>query len=157
MLNVEAPVIVRPAAAGDIPTMARIIDDYARRRAMLARREADILRCLEDFIVACKRDRTIGCGALTRYSSRIGEIRSVAVDPAHARSGAGRRIVESLVQRARELEIRRVYLLTLVPGFFEKAGFEVVESDNTSLAYLSEAVLDQSRSFANKSLMMRDL
>ncbi len=160
MLKTPSLVAVRPARAEDVGSMARIIDDYARRRAMLARRENDLLRSLDDFVVACRETeagRVIGCGALTLYSTRIAEIRSVAVDPAHSRSGAGRKIVQALVDRAKSIEARRVYLLTLVPEFFAKMGFEIVDSDNTSLSYLSEAVLDQSRTFANKALMMRDL
>ncbi|MCL6613031.1 MAG: hypothetical protein K6U03_00175 [Firmicutes bacterium] len=41
----------------------------------------------------------------------------------------GRRLVQTLLEEARELEIKRVFALTYQPGFFERCGFRLVQKE----------------------------
>ena len=59
-------------------------------------------------------DRIIGTGALAVHSPSIAEIRSVAVDPRAKGLGAGREVVEFLLEQARVLDVDEVTLLTRI-------------------------------------------
>ena len=54
------------------------------------------------------------------------EIRSLAVRPETSGRGVGKALVDACVARARQLGLRRVFALTLVPEFFERCGFTLI-------------------------------
>ena len=49
--------------------------------------------------------------------------------PGKSENGLGMRIVEALIDEARQLGIPRVFTLTYQPGFFIKCGFEEISKD----------------------------
>ncbi|HEX9269574.1 MAG TPA: GNAT family N-acetyltransferase [Candidatus Limnocylindria bacterium] len=129
----EAEVRIRPARPSDAGPMVALINTYAAEDRMLERSESFVLANLADFLVA-ERDGTFrGCCALAQLTADLAEIRSLAVARDAGGSGVGRALVAACVTRARELALRRVFALTLVPEFFEKCGFTL-----TSLGRLPE-------------------
>jgi amino-acid N-acetyltransferase len=125
-------VIVRAARDSDIGPMKALIDRYAAEDRMLERSDVFLRANLGDFVVA--DDGTfLGCGALAVLTEDLAELRSLAVAPEASRRGVGQAIVAACVERARELGLRRVFALTLVPEFFTKCGFTL-----TSLGRLPE-------------------
>ncbi|MDK2784313.1 MAG: hypothetical protein PWQ41_1604 [Bacillota bacterium] len=59
---------------------------------------------------------------------KCGLLRSVAVAPAYQRSGLGQGITRAAINRARELGLTEVYLLTeTASDFFTRFGFKPVE------------------------------
>lgn len=125
--------IVRPARGTDVPAMLALINGYAAEDRMLERTAAFLEVNLPDFLVAEEDGGILGCGALATLTADLAEVRALAVAPAAAGRGAGRAIVGACVGRARELGLRRVFVLTLVPDFFAKCGFTL-----TSLGRLPE-------------------
>lgn len=113
--------------------MQDLIDRYAREDRMLSRSREFLVEHVRDFIVAEDDDRFLGCCALAILTRDLAEIRSLAVHPDAAGRGVGKALVDECVAEARRLGLRRVFALTLVPGFFEKCGFTL-----TSLAHLPE-------------------
>ena len=71
--------------------------------------------------------RVVGCGALHVMWADLGEVRTVAVDPAAAGRGVGHRIVARLLDVARQLELERVFVLTFEVDFFSRHGFAEIE------------------------------
>ena len=71
-------------------------------------------------------DGTIhGCGALHFYSDGSAEIAGIAVDRAFEHLGIGQKIVSYLVDKARALEVPRVFVLTTqTSDWFERLGFK---------------------------------
>ncbi|WP_281254992.1 amino-acid N-acetyltransferase [Georgenia soli] len=70
--------------------------------------------------------RIVGCGALHVLWDDIAEVRTLAVAPEAAGRGIGRRLLETLVNRARNLGLRRVFCLTFEVDFFRRHGFQVI-------------------------------
>lgn len=120
-------VTIRQARLPDIPAMLRLINNYAAKAVMLPRTELELCESLRDFLVAVDDGRLVGCGALHFYTPHMAELRSLAVDPAKARSGLGRLITEELIEEATRLGVDVVFAFTYVPGFFEKVGFQMVD------------------------------
>jgi len=75
---------------------------------------------LPEFIVAENDTKTLGCACLD--IGNIVELRSIAVLPAHRNKGVGSKLVDSILERAKELN-HVIYLRTTSPVFFEKKGF----------------------------------
>jgi amino-acid N-acetyltransferase len=118
---------VRKARMSDIAPLLRLINDYAAKGIMLPRTEFEMSENIRDFSVIYSGEELIGCGALHFYSPIMGEVRSLAVDPAWKAHGIGRRMVESLVAEARLFSLDAVFAFTYVADFFRKMGFQEVE------------------------------
>ena len=74
----------------------------------------------------------VGCGALHVLWEDLGEIRTVAVDPAVVGRGVGHALVGAVIDAARELGLRRLFVLTFEKQFFARHGF--AEIDGTPVA-----------------------
>jgi len=118
---------VRKARMSDIAPLLRLINDYAAKGIMLPRTEFEMSENIRDFSVIYSGGELIGCGALHFYSPIMGEVRSLAVDPAWKSHGIGRRMVEALVVEARQFSLDAVFAFTYVADFFRKMGFQEVE------------------------------
>jgi len=96
---------------------------------MLFRSMADVYENLQTFSVAELNGSIVGCCALQVVWSDLAEIKSLAVDQANIGKGAGKALVEAALEQALGLGLKKVFALTLDPNFFEKLGFEAVETD----------------------------
>ena len=104
-------------------------DRSSKQGENLPRKRADIIRNIDSFAI-CERDgRLVGCASLFVYDSGLAEIRSLGVAPDIQRQGQGRAIVEYLLERARRLDIDKVFVLTRNPKFFERVGFSLTKID----------------------------
>lgn len=105
--------------------MRGLIDGYASQDLMLSRSPEFLLEHLNDYVVA-EDDGFYGCCALAVLTGDLAEIRSLAVRPETSRRGVGKALVDACVDRAKQLGLRRVFALTLVPEFFERCGFTLI-------------------------------
>jgi amino-acid N-acetyltransferase len=122
-----AGLVVRKAAMHDIPRVLDLINGYAAQGIMLPRTEFELSEAIRDFTVVTLGEGLVGCGALHFYSPTLGEIRSLAVHQRAKTHGAGRKLVEALLQEALEYELEAVFAFTYVVEFFQKVGFHEVE------------------------------
>jgi len=94
--------------------------------------------CLPDFTVAVRDGSIIGCAALERPSTREGQakgsaggavlLRSVALRPSERGAGAGRRLVEHALGRAKQRGASSAVLLTTTAeDFFAHLGFRRID------------------------------
>lgn len=118
---------VRKAVMHDIRPILELINGYAAKGIMLPRTEFEMSEAIRDFTVVTSGGGLLGCGALHFYSPTMGEIRSLAVQERAKTHGAGRRVVEALVEEAQQYELDAVFAFTYVVEFFKKVGFHQVE------------------------------
>lgn len=118
--------VVRRARTSDVPAIKRLVDTYAGR-ILLEKNLVTLYEAIQEFWVAECEGGVVGCGALHVMWSDLGEIRTVAVDPAMTGHGIGHAIVNRLVDVARELQLKRVFVLTFETEFFGKHGFTEIE------------------------------
>lgn len=77
-----------------------------------------------EYVVARSGSVVVGVAGLERHG-RSGLLRSLAVHPAHRRSGLGARLVQDRLEQARAKGLEAVYLLTTTaPDYFRRLGFE---------------------------------
>ncbi len=125
MTDSPAP-LVRRARTSDVPQIKRLVDTYAGK-ILLEKNLVTLYESVQDFWVAELGGAVVGCGALHVLWSDLGEIRTVAVDPAVKGRGVGHAIVARLIEVARQLELERVFVLTFETAFFGRHGFVEIE------------------------------
>ena len=118
---------VRKATVKEVPLVAEIVNYYANKGIMLQRPISRIYDNLRDYLVFEYDREIVGCGALHITWSDLAEIRALALKDEFIRKGFGRRIVEKLIEEARNLEIEKVFVLTYQEQFFEKLGFTEID------------------------------
>ena len=123
----KTDVVIRAAGEAHIEGILAIVNDYADQNLMLPRTPEQIRRVLPHFLVAEHEEQVVGCGSLVRLTAGLTELRSLAVAAEWRSTGLGKRLVEALVEQAREAGFQQVCALTLVEGFFNKLGFVTVD------------------------------
>jgi amino-acid N-acetyltransferase len=116
-------VLVRRARTADVRDIRRLVDAYTSGRRMLAKSLVTLYEDVSEFWVAERDGAVIGCGAVHVLWEDLAELRTVAVDGQWRGHRIGHRIVDVLLATARELGVRRVFVLTFETGFFGSFGF----------------------------------
>jgi len=119
--------MIRRALITDARTIHQLLLGYAQQGQLLGRSLVDIYDALRDFHVVEENGQIIGTGALQICWEDLAEIRSLAVKEGLVGKGVGRILVESCLEEARMLGLKRVFALTYQPRFFEKLGFVEIE------------------------------
>jgi amino-acid N-acetyltransferase len=117
-------VVVRRARTGDVLAIRALVDVYAVDGILLDKAMVTLYEDVQEFDVAELDGQIVGCGARHVLWSDLAEVRTVAVDPSHRKRGIGHLLIESLLQRARDLDVRRVFCLTFEVDFFAAHGFQ---------------------------------
>src|SRR5579863_7001106 len=115
----------RNAILRDVEHIHAIMNPYYPDGTLLPRQISELCENIRDFVVAEHRGMIIGCGALHLYGLHLAEIRSIAVHPDAQGLGAGRRVVNALLEEAERHNVSCVCLFTRIPEFFAQVGFSV--------------------------------
>jgi amino-acid N-acetyltransferase len=119
---------IRRARTKDVKAIRDLVDAYTADRRLLSKATVTLYEAVQEFWVAADADDTVlGCGALHVMWEDLAEIRTVAVDPRHRGHKIGHRIVERLLEVARELGVARVFCLTFETRFFGSFGFTPID------------------------------
>lgn len=127
---------VRPARLTDIEALESMVTYWANMGENLPRSRSELIRDIGSFAVAEHQGEVTGCASLYVYDSGLAEIRSLGVEAGWQGQGQGKAIVSYLASKARQMAIRKVFVLTRTPEFFMKQHFMP-----TSKALLPEKVL----------------
>ncbi|BBZ44913.1 amino-acid acetyltransferase [Mycobacterium parmense] len=109
-----------------MPAIKQLVDTYAGK-ILLEKNLVTLYEAVQEFWVAEYQGQVVGCGALHVMWADLGEIRTVAVDPSVTGHGIGHAIVDRLLEVARELQLKRLFVLTFETEFFARHGFTEIE------------------------------
>ena len=118
---------IRPARTSDIKGIRALIDSYAPQGRVLTKETVTLYESVQEFTVAIENDQVIGCGALHVLWEDLAEVRTVAIAESLRGKGIGHKILDSIVERAENLGIKRIFCLTFETHFFGAHGFEIIE------------------------------
>ncbi len=128
------PLQVRPATREDIPAILALLEEFVRQQLVLPRTPEEMAENYRNFVVALRREdgTMVGVGALRPHGEGLFEVRSLAVSQVCHGQGIGSRIVEALLQRAREMTppAQCVFTLTKRPAFFRNLGFRLAPKED---------------------------
>jgi len=120
-------ITVRPARTSDVKQIRAIIDTFAAPGKMLEKETVTLFESVQEFVVAVEGDEVVGCGALHVLWEDLAEVRTVAVKENFHKKGIGHQIIESIIDRAESVGVKRIFCLTFQTEFFGKHGFVEIE------------------------------
>jgi amino-acid N-acetyltransferase len=133
---------VRPAITADVLAIRKLVENYAGDGPRLLRKNTVTLyEDVQEFYVAELDGKIVGCGALHVMWHDLGEIRTVAVDPAIKGQGIGSQIMIALTQRAASLGLTKLFCLTFETQFFAGHGFSPIEESPVDASTYAELLL----------------
>jgi amino-acid N-acetyltransferase len=118
---------IRPAHTSDIKGIRQLIDSYSPQGRLLTKETVTLYESVQEFTVAIEGNDVVGCGALHVLWEDLAEVRTVAVNEKLRGQGVGHQILESIISRAEEIGIKRLFCLTFETEFFGRHGFQVIE------------------------------
>ncbi len=121
------PAAVRRARTSDVRQIQRLVQAYVDQGILLGKQLVTLFEDVPDFVVAELDGKVVGCGAVHVMWEDLAEIRTVAVEPELRGHGIGDLVVYRLLEHARELGVRRVFVLTFEVRFFGRHGFHEID------------------------------
>lgn len=118
---------IRAARTSDIKGIRLLIDLYAPQGRLLSKETVTLYESVQEFTVAVDGGEVVGCGALHVLWEDLAEVRTVAVSEKLRGKGIGHQILDSIIERAGDLGIKRIFCLTFETKFFSLHGFEIIE------------------------------
>jgi N-acetylglutamate synthase-like GNAT family acetyltransferase len=115
--------MVQKAIAKDLNQIYTLISNASKKGSVLYRPKSEIKKFLPTFYVYKVNNIVVGCASLEIYNSRLAEIRSLVVDPKHAKKGIGAKLVAKCVSGAKDKNIQKLLAVTDKDKFFTKQGF----------------------------------
>ena len=125
---------IRSAGTGAIPDIKSILSQYILETELVDDN-------IDRFVVAETGGRIVGCACLVS-SMDIIELRSIAVLPSWKNKGIGRRLFQTLMQRAKGMA-DRIYVRTTARGFFERMGFKALDDSQKPVLWQDCADCDK--------------
>lgn len=107
---------------------------------MLPRALNAIYENIRDFFVLEDAGRIVGCCALHVTWGDLAEVKSLAVDESLHGRGYGKMLLNACLDEAREMGVPKLFALTYVPEFFERAGFSRVDKATLPHKIWSECI-----------------
>lgn len=125
---------VRRARTPDVRAISALVSANVESGRLLGKAAVTLYEDLQEFWVAEQQPGglIVGCGALHVMWEDLAEIRTIAVREDCQGHGIGHRLVESLLDTARDLGVRRVFVLTFAVGFFASHGFKEIDGSPVS-------------------------
>lgn len=125
---------IRRAQTRDVRSISALVADNVASGRLLGKAMVTLYEDIQEFWVAegGQDGEILGCGALHVMWEDLAEIRTIAVRGECQGLGIGHALVGSLLASARDLGVRRVFVLTFAVGFFGRHGF--VEIDGTAVS-----------------------
>ncbi len=120
---------IRRARTGDVRAISGLVAENVGSGRLLAKATVTLYEDVQEFWVAERGGdhEVVGCGALHVMWEDLAEIRTIAVRMDCRGHGIGHRLVEALLGSAREIGVRRVFVLTFAVSFFARHGFMEID------------------------------
>jgi amino-acid N-acetyltransferase len=122
---------IRAFHSRDLPDILRLMEPFMQEGTLIRRTPDQIQQKKDDYVVLEIDGSIRACGALHDWGESQGEIAAVATDPQYTDLGLGRKIVGYLVEKARNIGMKRVFVLTIQSqDWFESLGFKEAAVDS---------------------------
>jgi len=135
---------IRAFHSSDLPDILRLMEPLMKSGVLIRRTPEQIQEKRADYSVLEIDGSVRACAALHNWGENQCEIAAVATDPQYTDLGLGRRIIGCLIEKARKINMRRVFALTTQSqDWFEALGFK--EAPVESLPEQKRKVYDHNR------------
>jgi argininosuccinate lyase/amino-acid N-acetyltransferase len=140
-----AAMSVRRARMSDVDKIHQQVNIQAEVGEILPRTLDNIIHDIQNFVVAEIDGAVVGCASLYIYQTGLAEIRSVVIEESAQRQGQGQALVQYLLEFAHQMELKQIIVLTYIPDYFTKLGFNVIDKNS-----LAENIIEDSEPSIHK-------
>ncbi|MBF0530121.1 MAG: N-acetyltransferase [Deltaproteobacteria bacterium] len=122
--------MIRKAQIQDVPAIYELLLNYSQKGLMLGRSLSELYERIRDFYITVQEGSPkplAGTCALQICWEDLAEIRSLGVNPEFMGSDLGRRLLAACETEAVSLGVHRLFVLTYIPDYFEKIGYNRIE------------------------------
>jgi amino-acid N-acetyltransferase len=145
---------LRPARLDDIAGLLELLAPFEEAGILVRRSRETLEQELDHFHVVERDGMIIGCAALEAYQpENVGELYCLAVHQRYRQAGRGEEIVDAIVDKARAMGLRQVFVLTTqTSDWFRERGF--VQASVRALPEARRARYDHRR---RSKVLVRDI
>lgn len=118
---------IRKPKISDAKEIHKLVNEFAKKEAMLPRALNELYEGIRDFIVYEDKGIIKGVCALRILWEDLAEIRSLAVKEEYQERGIGMTLLKKALKEAQDMGIKKVFALTYRPDFFKRAGFHDID------------------------------
>lgn len=122
-------VVIRNAAAEDLPVVEQLISPFVERRQLLARSTTELAELLPTGFVAEIESEIVGFSSVEIYSSKLAEILCLAVHDSYRGHGIGKLLVTECVELAKRQGVMEVMAISNAEEFLKNCGFDFTLPD----------------------------
>ncbi len=140
-----AAMSVRRAKMSDVDSIYALTDFWAEKGEILPRTRDNIIHDIQNFVVAEIDGKVVGSASLYIYQTSLAEIRSIVIEESAHKQGQGEALVQYLLEFAHQMELQQIIVLTYIPQYFVKLGFNVIEKSS-----LAENIIEDSEPSPHK-------
>ena len=135
--------MIRKATIADIKAIHGLLQEYGKRGELLPRPLSRLYDHVRDFslFVNSNTNRILGCCALQFCWEDLAEIRSMAVDPDHVSKNIGTQLMQNALDEAKRFLIKKIFVLTYRPKFFERFGFSKINRSDLPLKIWADCIM----------------
>lgn len=122
---------MRNAQIEDVGGILELIKPLEENGALVRRSREQLELEIDRFMLIERDGMIIGCSALYPYpEEKMGELACIAVHPEYDNNGRGSELLEAMQQRARQLGLKRLFVLTTqTTHWFRERGFAEADID----------------------------
>ncbi len=135
----QPQIVIQKAQIRDVEEILDLVNGFAALNLMLPRGPQYLYENIRDFVIASDRNvpvysltktrevlhLIVACGSLHVLWEDIAEIRALAIHPDYQQMGLGSKLVEVMIEEAKQLGIRRLFTFTMTEDFFKTLGFRL--------------------------------
>ena len=121
--------MIRKAKYNDAASIQNLICIFSETGKMLFRSLDEIRENISSFWVYEKNDQVVAVCSLKRVWGRLGELRSLGVDPRYSGQGIGTKMIEASLKEAMLTDCDELFVLTYAVSMFKSLGFSTIDKE----------------------------
>ncbi|MDP8233982.1 MAG: N-acetyltransferase [Candidatus Saelkia tenebricola] len=118
---------IEKATIKDALNIHNLINKSAKEYEVLPRALSYIYENIRDYWIFKEDGNIIGCVALHIVWEDLAEIKSLVVEKESQKKGIGESLIKQALNEAREMQLKQIFVLTFIPAYFSKFGFNLVD------------------------------
>jgi amino-acid N-acetyltransferase len=119
---------IRRARTTDVKKIQKLINSFAQAHKMIPRSLNDLYEKIRDMnVYEDDEGKMLGVCSLHVSWEDLAEIRSLSVIKKAQGQGVGRALMKKALKDAKALGIKKVFVLTYYPQYFQKFGFDEID------------------------------
>ena len=122
----RAKLTIKRAEEKQAPALHALITANLEEGKLLPRTLEEVTVHARRFSIVMRGRKIVGCAELAPLSSRVAEVRSLAVDQQERGNGIGAMLVDDLRHRAYSEGFEKLSAFTHAPSYFSEKGFSIV-------------------------------